>query len=126
MCEYMFIEMRHEGESVNQPVTLHMCPDCGRKFNEQALIKHMKVCQMVFQNKRKVYDSQHSRHVEGQDHIPGSAAPKGENAAILKTKVSRKAKWKVQREQFRAAMRACRGDSQATVSRATACSLLLR
>lgn len=116
--------MSHEGESANQPVTLHMCPDCGRKFNEQALSKHIRVCQKVFQKKRKIFDSKQARQVEGQHQIPGSAAPRGHNAAIPKTAVSRKAKWKAQSEQFRAAMRACRGDTDAQVRKSTCCKAL--
>lgn len=32
------------------------CNDCGRKFNEQAIIKHRKICKKVFVEKRKAFD----------------------------------------------------------------------
>ena len=32
------------------------CGDCGRKFNEQAIIKHRKICKKVFVEKRKTFD----------------------------------------------------------------------
>lgn len=33
------------------------CRDCRRKFNDQAFMKHQKVCRKVFVQKRKVFDS---------------------------------------------------------------------
>ncbi len=34
------------------------CPEgCGRKFNELALEKHVKICKKVFQTKRKEFNS---------------------------------------------------------------------
>ncbi len=32
------------------------CPTCGRKFIEEALMKHKKICKKVFVQKRKVFD----------------------------------------------------------------------
>ncbi len=32
------------------------CPTCGRKFVEEALVRHQKVCKKVFVQKRKVFD----------------------------------------------------------------------
>ena len=32
------------------------CPTCGRKFAEEALMKHSKICKKVFVQKRKVFD----------------------------------------------------------------------
>jgi hypothetical protein len=32
------------------------CPDCGRKFNQQALQKHRKICKKVFVEKRKAFN----------------------------------------------------------------------
>ena len=36
---------------------LHECPDCGRKFNDQAIGKHKKICKKVFVEKRKEYNA---------------------------------------------------------------------
>ena len=33
------------------------CPDCGRKFNDEAFPKHKKICKKVFMQKRKVFDA---------------------------------------------------------------------
>jgi hypothetical protein len=32
------------------------CNDCGRKFNEPAIVRHRKICKKVFVDKRKAYD----------------------------------------------------------------------
>ena len=32
------------------------CNDCGRKFNQQAMMKHAKICKKVFVEKRKAFD----------------------------------------------------------------------
>ncbi len=32
------------------------CHDCGRRFNEQAIQKHRKICKKVFIEKRKTFD----------------------------------------------------------------------
>lgn len=32
------------------------CSTCGRKFNSEALMKHEKICQKVFVQKRKAFD----------------------------------------------------------------------
>ena len=32
------------------------CNDCGRKFNEQAISKHHKICKKVFVEKREAFD----------------------------------------------------------------------
>lgn len=33
------------------------CPTCGRKFNEEAIGKHQKICKKVFVEKRKKFDT---------------------------------------------------------------------
>ncbi|CAM9165115.1 unnamed protein product [Chrysoparadoxa australica] len=37
------------------------CPDCGRSFNPEALARHLKICQKVFQSKRPTYDANQKR-----------------------------------------------------------------
>eukprot|EP01039_Chlorochromonas_danica_P009375 gene9375-10353_t len=37
------------------------CSHCGRNFNEVSYTKHVKICQKVFQRKRKVFDSSKAR-----------------------------------------------------------------
>ena len=41
------------------------CPDCGRKFNEAALVKHTRICKKVFVEKRKAFDMKDQRKAEG-------------------------------------------------------------
>merc|ERR1712194_422027 len=37
------------------------CEDCGRKFSEQAIEKHTRICKKVFMQKRKKFDSAANR-----------------------------------------------------------------
>ena len=37
--------------------SLYPCKNCDRKFNQDALYKHEKVCKMVFGTKRTEFDS---------------------------------------------------------------------
>ena len=32
------------------------CNTCGRKFNPETLVKHERICQKTFNQKRKVFD----------------------------------------------------------------------
>lgn len=48
------------------PAMYRQCPDCGRKFNEVAYEKHVKICKKVFLEKRKEFDS-HKHRVEGTE-----------------------------------------------------------
>merc|ERR1712190_577839 len=40
---------------------------CGRKFKEEALAKHVGICQKVFQQKRKVYNTTEHRLPDAAD-----------------------------------------------------------
>ena len=42
------------------------CPHCGRSFVATALAKHTKICQKVFQKKRKAFNTQKQRMVDGE------------------------------------------------------------
>ena len=48
----------------NEPT--YPCPDCGRSFNQQALMKHKKICKKVFQKKRKAFDMTKQRVDNGE------------------------------------------------------------
>ena len=51
------VRMDEEYED-NQATELVLCSEgCGRKFNENALEKHEKICRKVFQQKRKVFNA---------------------------------------------------------------------
>ena len=47
------------------PINLNECDSCGRKFNETAFDRHVKVCKKVFVDKRKKFDMKKQR-VEGE------------------------------------------------------------
>jgi ribosomal protein L37AE/L43A len=51
------------------------CPDCGRKFNEQAFEKHTRICKKVFVEKRKVFNS--AEHRAPEDAPPKRALARG-------------------------------------------------
>eukprot|EP00347_Sterkiella_histriomuscorum_P017837 403347785 len=98
------------------------CPTCGRKFSEQALQKHAKVCKKVFVQKRKVFDTKAQRQLEDESKDEYSYKPppsKSKQAQNNKKPVaqedkpikqgSKAAKWKAQSEMFRQAMRAVKG-----------------
>lgn len=37
------------------------CNDCGRTFNQQAMMKHAKICKKVFVEKRKAFNAAEHR-----------------------------------------------------------------
>ena len=109
------------------------CPDCGRKFNELAYAKHVKICKDVFIKKRKAFDMAQKR-VEGNpellqilkkrekeekmqamkaakaNHATAMAAISHENRAVGGGNGGDGGKpiWKAQSEAFREALRAAR------------------
>ncbi|GAX79868.1 hypothetical protein CEUSTIGMA_g7308.t1 [Chlamydomonas eustigma] len=101
------------------------CQSCGRSFNQQAYPKHAKVCAKVFCQKRKVFNmtaarvagTEAAKFVMGaggnkgrQPARPGSGARGGTDARVAQSAAaaSKKAKWKQQSDQLRAAMQANR------------------
>lgn len=89
------------------------CPEgCGRKFNEEALEKHVKICKKVFQTKRKEFDSAAMRQPEDENGYvqkpsKNKKQPPKSNAAAGNDK---KSKWRAQSEAFRAGIRAGKGE----------------
>ncbi|CAD8123513.1 unnamed protein product [Paramecium sonneborni] len=83
---------------------LQECPEgCGRRFKENALDKHIKVCKKVFQSKRKEFNSKAHRQVYQEQ-------AKLEKQGQVKDKIIEKKKqvaqngdpkWKKQSEAFR-------------------------
>ena len=83
---------------------------CGRMFNANVLAKHEKVCQKVFQSKRKAFNSAAHRapEVEGFDKPPMKAmnATKVDKQAPNKKEEKGKIpKWKQQSMALRAGMK---------------------
>eukprot|EP00604_Paraphysomonas_vestita_P002767 CAMPEP_0174820680 /NCGR_PEP_ID=MMETSP1107-20130205/4659_1 /TAXON_ID=36770 /ORGANISM="Paraphysomonas vestita, Strain GFlagA" /LENGTH=697 /DNA_ID=CAMNT_0016036475 /DNA_START=1216 /DNA_END=3309 /DNA_ORIENTATION=+ len=105
------------------------CPDCGRKFNRIPYEKHVKICNKIFGQKRKVFDSKKMRMIEDLEKLQqeeklnsrfnkkkgnkqstanragGAGAGGGDNRPIQGEKSS---KWKEQSKQFREAMKMAR------------------
>jgi zinc-finger of a C2HC-type len=54
------------------------CPDCGRRFNQDSLAKHAKICAKVFMNKRKPFDSKKQRLIPEAKEI---IKPKGKSGS---------------------------------------------
>ncbi len=80
-----------------------MCEGCGRKFLEEAYMKHSKVCQKVFQSQRKAFDSKKKRIIDSDHeamlkHKEMEEKKKGKNSIQNKQKNQ---KWKKQSEEFR-------------------------
>jgi hypothetical protein len=83
------------------PAKCRPCPDCKRKFNEASYKKHVKVCQKVFTERRKTFDSRKHR-IEGTQMatLPPSTAPSTSTKSA-----SDEPKWKVASETFRQAIK---------------------
>jgi len=104
---------------------LHQCRTCGRTFNAQALAKHTKVCEKVFIKKRKQFNvvearvagTEAAKYVDVKRGVPkselrgGPQKPQPVNRGGGNQKGGgngKMAKWKMQSEQLRQAMKANR------------------
>ena len=108
------------------------CRSCGRKFAEDRLAKHEKVCEKVFVQKRKAFDVKAMR-AEGTDNAKyvreqqlqekraakmdgrggASAKPSSFDDRPAVGAAGKKPKWKAESEQFRAAMKAAKQITEA-------------
>lgn len=82
------------------------CGSCGRRFKEEALIKHEKVCKKVFASKRKTFDSKKKRIIDSEHasilkHKEFEEKKKAKLGMKEQTTV-KKPKWKKQSEELRA------------------------
>ena len=80
------------------------CPHCGRNFNSQALIKHVKICEKVFLKKRKAFNTQKQRIQDSeQASLMRQGAMEAKKNPLLNYKKSGGIpKWKLQSMAFRA------------------------
>jgi len=128
-----------------EPVELIKCEGCGRKFKEEALERHAKICKSVFRDKRKAFNSAANRlgELEGADKLIQNAKVIGKEAKAVSveqkeaqapnagpgggrkspTGDNRKAvpAWKKKSLEFRAAMlasKASTGDKEAVAKEA--------
>ncbi|EAN94686.1 hypothetical protein C3747_26g239 [Trypanosoma cruzi] len=97
----------------NEP--LMPCGLCGRSFRASILARHESACSNL-QKKRRVFDTKEQR-LEGIEGIREVTAPsnsvsqkggKKHPVAVANTNSGKPPKWKIQHEQFQAAMRAMR------------------
>jgi endogenous inhibitor of DNA gyrase (YacG/DUF329 family) len=97
------------------------CPTCGRTFRISVLPRHEALCRKQSNKPRKVFNMRDQRldGVEGINEVQRAAPAKGRgggrdaaatSAGAAKGKLP---KWKVQHEQFQAAMRAVRQQNEA-------------
>lgn len=63
------IQRRGETEEAESDERVE-CPDCGRKFNQEAMAKHSRICKKVFMTKRKKFDITAKRAAEGASEVP--------------------------------------------------------
>lgn len=78
------------------------CPHCGRSFNQIAYPKHVKICQKVFQKKRKAFNTQKQRIIDSEQ---ASLMRQGALEAKRNPKLNKPKggipKWKLQSMEFR-------------------------
>ena len=92
------------------------CPSCNRNFNAEAFEKHVRVCNKVFQQKRKEFNSQAHRIVSNEHkQILQQVKRRGDDPPVKRQEPApgRKAqdmpKWKKDSENFRKAMKNANG-----------------
>ena len=80
------------------------CPHCGRNFNSQALIKHVKICEKVFLKKRKAFNTQKQRIQDSEQAslMKQGAMEEKRNPLLNNKKNGGIPKWKLQSMAFRA------------------------
>ncbi|CAE8584634.1 unnamed protein product, partial [Polarella glacialis] len=100
------------------------CPDCGRKFNEESIERHLRICKKVFQQKRKQFNSAANRlgEFENANELIANAAKlekqrnQQEEATErqpdkkVKEKEGKMTKWKAQSLAFRQAILSAKAD----------------
>merc|ERR1719356_516531 len=76
------------------------CKQCGRKFSQSALQRHMKICKKVFGQKRKAFNMKKQR---GDDEAIKAARNKNPEveAELKRKKEAAKKKWKAQSAMLR-------------------------
>lgn len=104
-------------------INQEQCPHCSRWFNADPFVKHVKICEKVFQKKRKVFDSSKMRMQDNPELVklsdrkkkeskrPGTTASNSSTTAGSSS--TQTPSWKQQSEAFRASMRAAREYSRA-------------
>ena len=101
-------------EAYQENTTLFTCRSCGRKFVEATISKHEAVCQKVFQEKRKKFDSAKHRIIDQEQKQISIINKKSQMKSNSKNKASgiKKSlpKWKMESENFRRAMKSMKNN----------------
>ena len=97
---------------LEQTVERVQCHQCGRKFSQSALARHMKICKKVFGQKRKAFNMKKQR---GDDEAMKAARNKNPEieAELKRKKEAAKKKWKAQSAMLRNAVRSSKQIDQA-------------
>lgn len=80
------------------------CHQCGRKFNQKALARHMKICKKVFGQKRKAFNMKQQRADDEALKASRNSNPAVE-AELKRKREANKKKWKAQSAMLRNAVR---------------------
>ena len=80
------------------------CPHCGRSFNSQAMVKHVRICEKVFLKKRKAFNTQKQRIQDSEQAslMKQGALEEKRNPLLNNKKTGAIPKWKLQSMAFRA------------------------
>lgn len=88
---------------------------CGRQFNSEVIAKHEKVCEKVFQSKRKAFNAAAQRQPDVEDFKqpppppPPASKPEKSKKTPPPAKEGKVPKWKLESAAFRAGLKAGRG-----------------
>lgn len=85
------------------------CCHCDRKFKEEAIEKHEKICKKIFCTQRKKFDMKKKRVLDSEHAMILKRNEKqgnNNNNALAKAKDAKKQKWKKMSEEFRAILKA--------------------
>merc|ERR1712039_897309 len=66
---------RPGGRLQPKAVPLDPCQYCGRTFNEEALSRHLPICEKLHNKKREVFDASKIRQAEGAEKVAHSHEP---------------------------------------------------
>jgi len=98
-----FAQGQSNEPEVDEVGNLQECHGCGRKFREEALLKHAKACKKVFQSKRKPFDMEKKRILDSEHAMILKQAKIEEktNPKLKQVKLRKKENWKKQSEMLR-------------------------
>lgn len=108
---YRGVEVNEEPDEYDDGENRVECGQCGRKFREEAIDKHEKICKKVFLDKRKTFNTQKQRIIDSEHAtiLKHKEKEDKKNEKIQKNAVqkpnAKKNKWKKQSEEFRAILR---------------------